>query len=398
MEKYTLYYYSSSSFNRYKGYAKKNGEEIFSLSELARNRNIAEDIYIHIDLTSAVQLLNANQSNLYHFELLLVELIEEFESQFSSFIIQEDVSNDALTLFKTLFDDSLCLNDILNIDSDQNTYEDVDEQNDNRKYITEISNEQINQLTIKLTENIIGHENFIENLIKKIRSFRVLNKINEQHILSIFLLGPSGIGKTEVAKQLHKFFQTDTPLAKVSFANYSSKDALNNLIGSPRGYLGSEEGELSLKFSRSNTGVILIDEFEKADNKVHNFFLELLEEGSYSDSQGEIHNLSKSIIVFTSNLDSNKFNEQIAPEFKSRLDLVVNFEKLSTETKYIYMVRRVSNLIKKMHFVEDSEELIISITSILEEKISNYDNIRTLDKLIKDVIVTEIETRDYLSK
>lgn len=117
----------------------------------------------------------------------------------------------------------------------------------------------------------------------------------------MLLLGPSGVGKTETARILSNLLAPGQPLPKINFGNYSSKDSLNSLIGSPRGYIGSEEGELALKIEASESGVILIDEFEKANPAVWNFFLDLLESGHFTDSQGAMHDLDGYTIVFTSN-------------------------------------------------------------------------------------------------
>ena len=83
-----------------------------------------------------------------------------------------------------------------------------------------------------------------KNLKEIVESFRVFNKLGEHKILSLFLMGDSGVGKTEVARSIHKALGSKSKLAKVNFGNYSSHDALNSLIGSPLGYIGSDGGEL----------------------------------------------------------------------------------------------------------------------------------------------------------
>ena len=117
----------------------------------------------------------------------------------------------------------------------------------------------------------------------------------------------------------------EAQLIKINFGNYSSKDSINSLIGSPRGYIGSEDGELSLKLSKKHNGIILCDEFEKADSKIFSFFLELLEEGKFTDSQSREYDLNGYVIIFTSNLNSSEFSENIPDEFQTRLDLISEF-------------------------------------------------------------------------
>ena len=135
----------------------------------------------------------------------------------------------------------------------------------------------------------------------------------------------SGVGKTETARVLSDLLAPGQPLPKINFGNYSSKDSLNSLIGSPRGYIGSEEGELSLKIEASESGVILIDEFEKANPAVWNFFLDLLESGHFTDPQGAMHDLDGYTIVFTSNAPKEEVRGKFPPELLSRFGLKARF-------------------------------------------------------------------------
>src|SRR5699024_5263069 len=147
-------------------------------------------------------------------------------------------------------------------------------------------------------------------------------------------LGPSGLGKTEIARIFHRFLDPKNPLAKINFANYKSENSLASLIGSPPGYVNSEaESDLVQKINKSNAGVLLVDEFEKADPAAHNFFLQLLEEGKFDDAMGRVHNLNGYIIIFTSNLDKHNYKEKIPPELRSRFNVVNRFNALNFEDK-----------------------------------------------------------------
>lgn len=99
--------------------------------------------------------------------------------------------------------------------------------------------------------------------------------------------------EVQQARLFHQKLAADEPMIKINFGNYSAQDALNSLIGSPRGYIGSNKGELPDKLMRSRSKVILIDEFEKASKPVYNFFLQLLEEGKFTDSLGREYDLDK---------------------------------------------------------------------------------------------------------
>lgn len=193
------------------------------------------------------------------------------------------------------------------------------------KLLIDLSSEKTDKLLDDFDSNLIGQAPFKKELRKQVGVFRLFNSIGEQPILSMFLLGPSGVGKAETARVLSDLLAPGQPLPKINFGNYSSKDSLNSLIGSPRGYIGSEEGELSLKIEASESGVILIDEFEKANPAVWNFFLDLLESGHFTDPQGAMHDLDGYTIVFTSNAPKEEVRGKFPPELLSRFGLKTRF-------------------------------------------------------------------------
>ena len=167
-----------------------------------------------------------------------------------------------------------------------------------------------------------------------LKNFIALNKVKEQKVLSVFLFGASGIGKTEVARLLANGLLKDTYLAKINFQNYSSQDALNSLIGSPAGYVGCNHGELSEKIQKSKVGVLLCDEFEKTTRPVYSFFLELLEEGRFTDSMAREYDMDGYIIIFTSNIpNESEYKKNIPPELQTRFDLVCEFEEPTSAEK-----------------------------------------------------------------
>ena len=215
------------------------------------------------------------------------------------------------------------------------------------KLLVDLSSEKADKLLDDFDSNLIGQGPFKKELRKQVGIFRLFNSIGEQPILSMFLLGPSGVGKTETARILSDLLAPDQPLPKINFGNYSSNDSLNSLIGSPRGYIGSEEGELTLKIEASESGVILIDEFEKANPAVWNFFLDLLESGQFTDSQGAMHYLDGYTIVFTSNAPKEEVREKFPPELLSRFGLKARFAPLSTEDKQTFVRRYIGNVATK---------------------------------------------------
>lgn len=190
----------------------------------------------------------------------------------------------------------------------------------------------------QFNHNLIGHRYFKNRLQYALKNFITLNKVKEQKVFSIFLFGASGIGKTEVARLIANGLQDDCYLAKINFQNYSSQDALNSLIGSPAGYIGCDHGELSDKIQKSKVGVLLCDEFEKTTRPVFSFFLELLEEGRFTDSLAREYDLDGYIIVFTSNIPNEaEYKKIIPPELQTRFDLVCEFEAPTSSEKMEFL-------------------------------------------------------------
>ena len=200
--------------------------------------------------------------------------------------------------------------------------------------ITALDSDKFDRFVSEFNHNLIGHRYFKDRLRYALRNFVALNKVKEQKVLSIFLFGASGIGKTEVARLLANGLLEDTYLAKINFQNYSSQDALNSLIGSPAGYVGCNHGELSEKINKSKVGVLLCDEFEKTTRPVYSFFLELLEEGRFTDSMAKEYDMDGYVVIFTSNLaNESEYKKNIPPELQTRFDLVCEFEEPTSGEK-----------------------------------------------------------------
>lgn len=204
--------------------------------------------------------------------------------------------------------------------------------------VTDLNGEDFDKFIDTFNHNLIGHSYFKDRLRYSLRHFILLNKAKEQKVLSIFLFGASGIGKTEVARLIANGLQSDCYLAKINFQNYSSQDALNSLIGSPAGYVGCNHGELSEKIQKSKVGVLLCDEFEKTTRPVFSFFLELLEEGRFTDSMAREYDMDGYVIIFTSNLLSEaEYKKAIPLELQTRFDLVCEFESPTATEKTAFL-------------------------------------------------------------
>ena len=377
--KLTLYYYENNELNDFIKYCDTNEYEYYDIGlsfllEMIKNEYITGKHVI--DITSYLNNDNIITIN-YFFKLLNNEEI--------TFICDKNKYNDNLTLY---------FKELKHISEKYADFNEKHENKDNSTItITKLNKNNFKLLKNTLNDNLIGHEYFKEDLYKNLYNFRIMNSINLKKIFSIFILGNSGLGKTEVARIINKFLNKNTELIKINFGNYTSKDSLNSLIGSPRGYIGSEDGELSIKLNKNHTGVILCDEFEKADSKIVSFFLELLEEGKFTDSQSNEYDLNGYIIIFTSNLDENGFINQIPDEFKSRIDLISKFNNLTLNEKDKFVKNEINELKNKIK--GNNEKFNLN----LENFEFNYDlnqtnNLRDIKRELYNQIIEEIDDNE----
>ena len=280
-----------------------------------------------------------------------------------------------------------------------NTIHYIDIGGGNKKKTTDNPNKNVNRIVDLTPEDLTvfmksfdiklyGHEKFKREFHNLVNTYRVFNKIGEHNILSLFLMGESGIGKTEVARTLHQCLGGKRKLAKINFGNYSSKDALNSLIGSPRGYIGSESGELFMKVKDSDTGVILIDEFEKGDSIIYNYFLDVLENGKMTNSQGEDIDLNGYIIIFTSNLTPQNFDSFLSPELRSRFNYIGIFQALKNNDKEKFVKRRMNDIIGKYNDNYETKLPSYSHSMLCSRiNVNEYTNMRDLNQRIREVFV-----------
>ena len=264
----------------------------------------------------------------------------------------------------------------------------TDNPNKDVNRIIDLTPEDLDAFMTSFNIKLYGHEKFKKEFHNLVNTFRVFNKIGEHNILSLFLMGESGIGKTEVARTLHQCLGGRRKLAKINFGNYSSKDALNSLIGSPRGYIGSESGELFMKVKESDTGVILIDEFEKGDSIIYNYFLDVLENGKMTNSQGEDIDLNGYVIIFTSNLTPQDFDNFLSPELRSRFNYIGIFQALKNKDKEKFVKRRMSDIIGKYNENYDTKLPSYSHSMLCSRiDVNEYTNMRDLNQRIREVFV-----------
>ena len=252
--------------------------------------------------------------------------------------------------------------------------------------IVDIDTPQLEALFAYITENLYGNGKFKRRLFEEIKKFRNFNRIGERKIFSVFLCGPSGIGKTETAWLLHNKLAPEERFIKINLGNYSEHNALSSLIGSPRGYIGSSKGELTEKIETSKSKIILIDEFEKASTEIHNFFLELLSDGRFTDSLGREYDLDKYVIVFTSNVGGGEFAKKISPELRSRFDLKYQMVLLTDIEKQQYLSYKTAYYLEKVESVfhvcpnKKQKEKIMTVP------VNKYSNLREINRILENHI------------
>lgn len=324
-KRYIYKYNNTKDLDEIIKYAGENNIPIATFSQANQDRreefdkfNKSERLAL-LDLTSMSFAIHDNKNIIYAFE----QFIGLFNN--ISIISHTPQVDDLLEFFPLFFSGAKPISDL--IPKLQNVGQDEPKEASLTK-ITDLNQTEYTKFIDDFSHNLVGHAYFKERLKYLLNNFILLNKAKEQKVMSIFLFGASGIGKTEVARLIANGLQEDSYLAKINFQNYSSQDALNSLIGSPAGYVGCNHGELSEKIQKSKVAVLLCDEFEKTTRPVFSFFLELLEEGRFTDSMAREYDMDGYIIIFTSNIpNENEYKKAIPPELQTRFDLVCEFEK-----------------------------------------------------------------------
>jgi ATP-dependent Clp protease ATP-binding subunit ClpE len=210
---------------------------------------------------------------------------------------------------------------------------------------------QLQELDNQLAQHVIGQDIAVQTVAKAIRRNRIGLTKSGRPIGSFLFVGPTGVGKTELAKQLaQEMFGSKDALIRFDMSEYMEKHAVSKMIGAPAGYVGYEEaGQLTEQVRRHPYSLILIDEVEKAHPDVTNMFLQILDDGRLTDAQGHVVSFKDTVIIMTSNAGStdtgnvpmgfnqldaqNKLLQRLEnyfrPEFLNRFDDIIEFEQLS---------------------------------------------------------------------
>lgn len=378
MSNKVLYFYDNEDFYGYKKIKLDEGIEIISISTFIESKDITEynvpanqviDIsvlteYQNIQLLGEryIRLLQENEEIEFICEISKKGILEKsLRFVFNSF---EDID-------KTFFQEKLITKSKENITKIH-------------RKITDLNDDELNVFFQVFNNKLYGHQKFKDDFVEQVHVFRIFNRLKEHKILSLFLMGESGVGKTEVARSIFESLGGKTKLAKINFGNYSNEYSLSSLIGSARGYIGSEDGEIFMRVRDSDVGVLLIDEFEKSNATLFNYFLDVLESGKMISSLGKEIDLNGFIIIFTSNIPKEDFSKVISPELRSRFDYKCLFTLLSEQDKQKYIEFRakvISEKAKSEYGIELGEDFILFLHE--EINVSLYNNMRDINRQIK---------------
>lgn len=261
------------------------------------------------------------------------------------------------------------------------------------KKIIDLQENELYAFLKDFRSSLYGHEKFKDDFEELVNNFIVFNKLGEHKVLSLFLMGESGVGKTEVARTIYKCLGGKRKLAKVNFGNYSSEFSLSSLIGSARGYIGSDDGEIFIRVRDTDIGIILIDEFEKSNATLFNYFLDVLESGKIISSLADEIDINGFIIVFTSNISKENFQKTISPELRSRFDYKGLFTLLYDEDKRKFVEFRVKSIVRKFNLeFEDKLDDNLYIDFLAKINVGRFNNMRDLNKKIKKIFVDYVST------
>ena len=227
------------------------------------------------------------------------------------------------------------------------------------KKIAQDENQKLKNLEVELHKRVIGQNEAIEAVSKAIRRGRVGLKDPKRPIGSFLFLGPTGVGKTELAKAVAEvLFGDENDMIRIDMSEYMEQHSVSKLIGSPPGYVGYEEGgQLTEKIRRKPYSVMLLDEIEKAHPDVMNMLLQILEDGRLTDSQGRMINFKNTVIIMTSNLGARIITDKKSLGFSSN-----NNEEKVSEKKYEETKKDVMEVVKKElrpEFINRIDEIIV---------------------------------------
>ena len=288
------------------------------------------------------------------------------------------------------------------------------------KKITEAETQKLLNLETNLHKRIIGQEEAVSAVSRAIRRNRA-GLQNEKRPPSFIFVGPTGVGKTELAKSLaYEMFGSEDSIIRIDMSEYMESHSTSKLIGAPPGYVGYDEaGQLTEKVKRKPYSIILLDEIEKAHPDVFNILLQVLDDGKLTDSQGNTVSFANTIIIMTSNAGSNLNNNSIGfgkqtvdkskiedslketfrPEFLNRVDEIIVFNSLNKDELLQIVDLMLADTVKALKHKDISFEISNNAKLFILEKGTNIKfGARPLRRAIQRYVEDEISEMILLSE
>ena len=270
--------------------------------------------------------------------------------------------------------------------------------------------EKLLHLEENMKKRVKGQDNALKLVSNAIIRARAGIKDPTKPIGSFIFLGPTGVGKTEVAKTLaSELFDSDKHMIRIDMSEYMEAHSVSRLVGAPPGYVGYDEGgQLTEAVRRNPYSIVLFDEIEKAHKDVFNILLQILDDGRITDSQGRTVDFKNTIIIMTSNigseyiLDNNKnsydlvmkeLKNSFKPEFLNRIDEIIMFNSLSKDVVYSIL----DNILKEIEYRLSDKQLKLNLTDRAKDFIINesYDQnygARPIRRYVSGTLETLIAT------
>jgi ATP-dependent Clp protease ATP-binding subunit ClpC len=244
---------------------------------------------------------------------------------------------------------------------------------DKRDDVDKIGVAKLSTLSDNIKKKIIGQDHAVDTVVKSIIRARLGLRSRKRTMGNFLFLGPTGVGKTELAKVLADEFYGEKSLIRLDMSDFSEKHNVARLIGAPPGYVGyGEGGELTSKIENRPDSVVLFDEIEKAHPDVLNILLQIMEEAELSDAKGNVFDFSKAVVILTSNLGTEILhNSQIGFEDK-------NLSDKSVEGRLRFNLKKIL----KPELINRFDDIIIF------RKLRRESQLRVLEVLIKDITTT----------
>ena len=239
--------------------------------------------------------------------------------------------------------------------------------------LVEGEREKLMRLGAILHERVIGQDKAVDAVADAVLRSRAGIKNRNRPVGAFLFLGPTGVGKTELAKALaQELFDDENAMVRLDMSEYMEKFAVSRLVGAPPGYVGFDEGgQLTEAVRRKQFSVVLLDEIEKAHPDVFNVLLQVLDDGRLTDSHGRTVSFKNTVIIMTSNAPKDALKDIFRPEFLNRLDEILEFDSLN-ETQIAEIVKlQLKDFAKRL--AEQDFKLVVDDKALAQLTKDGYD-------------------------